>query len=390
MKVRHLARRLPALLLAAVVGAASPTLSAADTAYKVGFINSLSGPYASLGVSYAKGFKAGYALQQDIGGHKIEVISIDDRSDPTAAVQAMRKLVTEDHVDVILGSSNTANDTAMATEARKLKVPMIALAPIMLGGDKATWTITVPQPIPLMVDIVVKRMKADGVKTLGTIAFSDASGDLFTAAVKKAAGAEGIEVVADERYDTSASSVTGQITQILRKHPDAVMNLGAGSPGALPMLALAQQRYQGRVYGDPPLLSDSFVRLAGAAGNGLVVSAGAGVVAEQLPESNPIRAVALKFDEMFRKANHEAPTDAFTSYAYDGWLLFLNAAERVPKNLSPGTPEFRAALRDALYSTKELVGAQGIYNFHPGDTFGVDQRAMVLVKLENGKWIYSP
>ena len=75
-------------------------------------------------------------------------------------------------------------------------------------------------------------------------------------------------------------------------------------------------------------------------------------------------------------------------------FLCLNlAAASVPvalKKAQPGTPEFRAALRDALEGVQELPGAHGIFSMSPNDHLGLDQRARVMVKIENGGWKYQP
>ena len=68
--------------------------------------------------------------------------------------------------------------------------------------------------------------------------------------------------------------------------------------------------------------------------------------------------------------------------------MFADAATRAKGE--PGTPEFRLALRDAIASTKEVVGTHGVYNFKPGNLYGVDERARVIVKLQNGLWKLVP
>ena len=60
------------------------------------------------------------------------------------------------------------------------------------------------------------------------------------------------------------------------------------------------------------------------------------------------------------------------------------------KKAQPGTPEFRAALRDALEKAQRVHGAHGIFNMSPTDHLGLDQRARVMVKIENGAWKYQP
>ena len=60
------------------------------------------------------------------------------------------------------------------------------------------------------------------------------------------------------------------------------------------------------------------------------------------------------------------------------------------KKAQPGTPAFRAALRDALEQVKELPGAHGVFNMSPTDHLGLDQRARVMVTIHNGTWKFQP
>lgn len=377
-------------LAAAAAGLLLTTGAAVHAAnYKVGFITSLSGPEAGLGVAYQKGMKAAYAYQSEVNGRKITLIQMDDETNPTVADRDAHKLVNQEHVDVIIGTANVPDSTAIASVAYRLKTPMIALAPIALQGERASWTVTVPQPVPLMVDAVMKRAKADGVKTVAVIGFADAAGDLFSGAVHAAAKREGIAVVADERFATSDTSVTGQILRILQKHPDAIVDTGAGGPGALPVLELAKLGRKIPVYGTHAMMSEDFVRIAGKAGDGVVAPAGPFMVAAQLPSSNPMRQISLDFGHVYERVNHEVADQAFPSYSFDAWLIFLDAVKRVPPNVQPGTEAFRAALHEALYNTRELIGTQAIYNFRPGDTYGVDARAAVMVRLQGGKWVLA-
>jgi len=234
---------------------------------------------------------------------------------------------------------------------------------------------------------VVDRMKQNGVKTVGYIGFSDAWGDLVYDALMKAAPGAGIQVVSNERYARADQSVTGQVLKIVALRPDAVMTGGAGTPGALPFLALTERGFKGGVYGQHGLINPDFIRVAGPAGQGALMPTGPVIVAEQLPASNPIRAVSMAFREAYQKVNGAPPTDAFSAYAFDAWLIFVDAAQRAmaAKN-EPGTPQFRVALRDAIVTTKELVGTHGVYNFKPDSRYGSDERARVVVKLEKGQW----
>jgi branched-chain amino acid transport system substrate-binding protein len=357
---------------------------------KVGLSVSLSGPNASLGVPYSKGMQAAVAYKPEINGRKVQLIVLDDGSDPTTAGRNARKLIDEEKVDVIMGTSGAPSAMAMAQVARETKTPMIALTPLALQGADAEWTVTVAQPTDLMVAAVVDRMKKSGVKTVAYIGFSDTWGDLVYNALMKATEPAGIKVVTNERYARADASVTGQVLKIVAARPDAVMTGGAGTPGALPYLALSERGFKGPVYGQHGLINADFVRVGGAAANGTQVPTGPVIVAEQLPANYPTRKVALDFRTVFQKVNNAPTTDAFSAYSFDGYLVFADAAARALPKAEPGTPAFRVALRDAIMSTKEVVGTHGVYNFKPGQVYGVDERARVIVKLENGAWKLVP
>ncbi|WP_234197074.1 MULTISPECIES: ABC transporter substrate-binding protein [Pseudacidovorax] len=377
-------------LAAGALAAAAVVAQAADL--KVGLSVSLSGPNSSLGVPYAKGMQAALAYKGEIAGRKVQLIVLDDGSDPTTAGRNARKLVEEDKVDVLMGTSGVPAAIAMAQVGRDAKVPMIGLTPIMLNPADNAWVMTVAQPTQLMIDAVVQRMKKDGVRSVGYIGFSDAWGDLVFTALNQAAKEAGIQVLGNERYARSDQSVTGQVLKLLAMRPDAVMTGGAGTPGALPFLALAERGFKGKVYGQHGLINPDFVRVVGAAGQGALMPTGPVIVAEQLPADHPTRKMGMAFRDIYQKVNNAPTSDAFSAYSFDGWLVFADAAQRVlaAGKTEPGTPEFRLALRDAIFSTREVVGTHGVYNFKPGDLYGVDERARVIVTLDKGQWKLVP
>ena len=363
------------------------------TDLKVGLSVSLSGPNSSLGVPYAKGMQAALAYKGEVGGRKIQLVVLDDASDPTVAGRNARKLVNEDKVDVLMGTSGVPSAIAIAQVGRDAKVPMIGLTPVMVNPAENSWVVTVAQPTQLMIDAVVERMQKDGVKNVGYIGFSDAWGDLVYDSLVKATQPVGIKVLGNERYARTDSSVTGQVLKLLAQRPDAIMTGGAGTPGALPFLALSERGYTGKTYGQHGLINPDFVRVVGNAGVGALMPTGPVIVAEQLPADSPTRKISMTYRESYQKTNGVVPSDAYSAYSFDGWLVFLDSAQRAlaKSKVEPGTPEFRQALRDAIFETKEVVGTHGVYNFKPGDLYGVDKRARVIVKLDKGgKWTLVP
>jgi branched-chain amino acid transport system substrate-binding protein len=246
--------------------------------------------------------------------------------------------------------------------------------------------ISIPQPPPLMVAAVVERMKQDHVKKTAYIGFSDSWGDLVYDALMKNAPGAAIDVLTNERYARADTSVTGQTLKIIAARPDAVITGGSGTPGALPYLALAERGYKGGLYGTHALINPDFVRVGGAAVEGVIAPTGPVIVAEQLPDSNPTKKLSLAFRDAYQKVNNSPAGDAFSAYSFDAWLVLLDAAKRALQKAQPGTEEFHATFNDAMQSAAEVVGTHGVYTYKPGGYFGVDERARVLVQLQKGKW----
>ena len=381
--------------ICAAAAALSLTLGATATRAEivVGFVTGLSGPISSIGIPNAKGIAAGAAYRSEVGGETVRIIQLDDASDPTAAVRNTRKLVEQEKVDFLIGTSGAPQTVAMATVATELKVPMIAISPIAepAKSDGGPWVVQIPHPQKLLAQGVVADMKRRNVKTVGFIGFSDALGDLMHDSLTAAAQEAGIKVINNERYARTDTSVMPQVLKTMAARPDAIMVGGTATPGALPVLALSERGYKGPIYGNNGMISTDFLRVAGKAAEGLICPTGPVAVAEQLPEGNPIKPIALAYRAAYEKANGSKPTDGFSAYAFDGWVIFTDAARRaLESGAKPGTPAFKEALRQALMSSKEVVGTHAVYNFTPHSSFGVDQRSRVLVKIEQGGWKLLP
>lgn len=350
---------------------------------KVGVITGATGPGASLGIPYKNTFSV---LPKTLGGQAVQYVVMDDATDPTNAVKLARKLITEDKVDLVIGSSSVPAATAITDVSAELKTPQIALSPVGGAASKNPWVFSVPQPVSIMMGAVADHMKANGVKTVGYIGFADSWGDLVLSGLKAHVDSAGVKVVAEERYARLDTSVAGQVLKVLAANPDAVVLGGSGTPGALPNVTLAERGYKGRVYHNHGVINKDFLRVGGKALDGAFAPTGPVMVAEQLPDSNPIKKVALEFTKAYEGSFGPGSRNAFAAYSYDAYLLADSAVAVAAKKAKPGTPEFRQALRDALEGTKGVVGTHGIYSMTATDHAGVDNRARVLVRVESGDW----
>ncbi|CAM5335198.1 ABC transporter substrate-binding protein [Eoetvoesiella caeni] len=372
---------------ALAVGLLSAGAMAQAADLTIGVILPLSGPIAAQGISTTKGIKAGIEYQDTVKGHKIKMIQLDDASNPSLSTRNAHKLISQDNVDVLIGTGGVPGAMAMATVSRESKTPMVSFTPIGLGGDKAEWVVTTAQSGETMVSAVVDEMKRNGVKSVGYIGFADAWGDVAFAALKKFSAEAGIKVVADERYARADSSVAAQVLKVMAAKPDAVLGGGAGTPGALPYIGLHDRGYKGAIYGTHAILSPEFVKLVGDAGEGLIVPTGPALVGDQLPASNPSKAIIDDYRKAYKAANGEEPYDVFSAYAFDAWLVVTKAAERVPADIQPGTEAYRLALRDAIKTTKALPATEGVFTYSPASSFGDAKDSVVIVKLQKGKWL---
>lgn len=357
---------------------------------KVGVILPLSGPVAAQGLSTVEGLKAGVEYVNTVNGHQLKIIQLDDASNPSLTTRNARKLISQDKVDVLIGTGSVPGAMALATVSREEKTPLVSFTPIQLNDDAAHWAVTTAQSGFVMVSAVVDEMKRNGVKTVGYIGFADAWGDVAYAALQKYAKEAGIEVVANERYARADNSVAAQVLKVMAAKPDAVLGGGAGTPGALPYIGLHERGYKGAIYGTHAILSSEFVQLVGEAGEGLLVPTGPALVGEQLPADNASKAIIDDYAKAYKAVHNEEPHDVFSAYAFDAWLVVAEAVKRVPADIEPGTPEYRTALRDAIKSTSKLAATEGVFTFSPNTAYGTDKDSVVIVKLEKGDWKLQP
>jgi branched-chain amino acid transport system substrate-binding protein len=316
----------------------------------------------------------------------VRYIILDDASDPTNAAKNARKLVSEDKVDALMGSNGVPSAVQMAQVAAEAKIPMMVLTPANLSAQVLHWSFIVPQSTELMMGAIAQQLKARGVKTVGYIGYTDTWGDLVYKAIESHAAASGFKVVTNERYARADTSVTGQILRIISVNPDAVVVGGSGTGGALPHVALVERGYKKPIYHNHGTVNAEFIKVGGKAVGGAVAVTGPLVVPEELPDSSPTKKVSLGFTKRYESTFGAGTRNAFAGYAYDGMLLLNAAAPEALKKAKPGTAEFREALRAALENVRDVVGTHGVYNMDPKNHNGLDERARVVVHVENGAW----
>ena len=371
------------LMTAVAVAGLLVATGAARAQIKLGAIMSISGPGAAMGVGYKGAFEL---FPSEIAGQKVEYIIRDDATDASTGYAIAQKMIAEDHVDAIIGPSLTATDAAVAPLANQAKVPMLAMAPYEYDPQKQPYTFNDAQPLSLIVAKVFTYMKAHDVKNIGYIGFSDGWGDQVFAATKASASADDIKILTDERYARTDTTCEAQALKLISAHPQAIMMGNSATPAALPVVALRHRGYKGTIYGNHGIVSPAFIKVGGASVNGVIAATSPVVVADQLPDSNPVKPVAAKFVKDYMAKFPGQGVGPFAGYSYDAFLLLQAAIPQALKAGKPGTEEFRVALSDALEKTHELVGVSGVYTMSPTNHNGQDSRAAVLVEVKDGEW----
>lgn len=357
----------------------------------VGVTVSATGPAASLGIPE----KNTVALMpKTIAGQKVNYVVLDDASDTTAAVSNTRKLIADNKVDVILGSTTTPNSLAMIDAVAEAQTPMISIAASALivepQDGKKRWVFKTPQNDIMMSLAIAEHMANNKIKTVAFVGFSDAYGEGWYKEFAKATDLKKLQIVANERYSRTDTSVTGQVLKIMAAKPDAVLVAGSGTPAALPQKTLKERGYTGKMYQTHGVANADFLRVGGKDVEGTFLPAGPVLVAEQLPADHPVKKSALAYVQAYEAAYGKGSVSTFGAHAWDAGLLMTAAVPVALKKAQPGTPAFRSALRDALENIKDLPGAHGIFNTSPTDHLGLDQRGRVMVKIEGGTWKYQP
>lgn len=354
---------------------------------KVGVIASSTGPTAIVGIPQKN---TAALLPTEIAGQKVEYIVLDDASDPTNAVTGVKKLLSEHKVDALIGPTTTPAALAILDFVAESKTPLLTTvgssAVITPLDDKKKWVFKTTQNDDLIAEAVLAHMTASGVRSVGFVGFNDPYGEnwykVFSAMAEKA----GLQIVASERYSRTDQSVTGQVLKLITAKPDAVFIAATGGPAVLPQAGLLEKGFKGKVYQTHGVATNDFIKLGGKAVEGTLMAGGPMLVAEDLPATNPIKAVAQSYIKAYEAKFGVGSTSTFGANTWDAGLLLQKAIPEALKKAKAGTSEFRIALRDALERSREVVGTQGVFNMSAQNHNGMDQRARVMMTVKAGKW----
>ncbi|NMM21695.1 MAG: ABC transporter substrate-binding protein [Rhodoferax sp.] len=356
---------------------------AAQADITIGVSLPLTGPASGLGIPANNQIKL---WPTTIAGEKVRVIVLDDATDPTNGVKNAKRFVTDEKVDIIMGSVATPVAIPMAGVAAEAETVQLSFSPAVLPAGKDGWTFRMPQSNAVMAHAMIGLMKKQGVKTVGFLGYTDAYGESWLKDFTAEADKNGIKVVATERFARSDTSVTAQALKLAAANPDAMLIVASGSGAAMPHMAVVERGYKGKIYQTHAAASRDLMRVGGKAVEGAYVVSGPAVIAEQLPDSHPSKKVAIAFVQQYEKVYGVGSRNQFAGHAYDAMLVMEKVVPMALKKAKPGTKEFRAALRDAMETMGRTVVSHGVLNWTKDDHWGYTPETGVMLKVVNGDW----
>jgi branched-chain amino acid transport system substrate-binding protein len=317
-----------ALLLGSAIAPAAAQI-------RIGLMVSATGPTSAIGIPQKN---TGDILPATIGGMRVDYISLEDGGDTTRAVQNVKKLISENRIDALIGPSTTPNAFAILDVIAEAKVPMMATvgtsAVVEPLDDKKRWVFKTTQNDDLIAAALLKHMTKKGVRTVGFIGFNDPYGEnwlkVFSALGEKA----GVKVAAIERYARNDSSVTGQTLKLIAARPDAVLVAAVGGPAVLPQATLREQGFKGTIYQTHAVATDDFIKLGKDKVESTVLAAGPMLVIDEIPDTNPTKKVAQAYIAAYEKQFGTKPA-TFGANTWDAGLLLERAIPVALKSAAP-------------------------------------------------------
>ena len=366
---------------------AVPGTAAAQDVYKIGAIFSITGPGSSLGIPERD---TAAMLETEInarGGIKgpdgkarpVKIVIYDDASDETKAVLAAKKLIDEDKVVAIVGTTLSGTSLAILDTVQKAEVPLVscaAAAKIVEPAAERKWVFKTPQSDALIVGVLVDHLKAKGLTTVGWLNVDYAFGQLGWLAFEKAAQKAGLTIVANEKFGQKDVDITAQLTRVKVANPQAVIIWSIPPSASIATKNFADLGLKMPLFQSHGVGNKRYIDLAGPGANGVVFPAGKLLVAEHLTDQDPQKPVLLAYAKDFEAKF--GPRNTFGGHAWDAVKLVAAAIEKAGAD--------RARVRAALEQTKNFVGITGVFDFSPTEHNGLDRRAVTMIQIVDGQW----
>jgi branched-chain amino acid transport system substrate-binding protein len=313
-------------------------------------------------------------------GRKLQLISYDTGGDAEKARTFAKRLIEQDKVDVLLGGSTTGETMAVIPLVEAAQIPFISFGgAVVVVEPVKKWVFKTPQTDRMACEKIFVDMQSRKLSKIALISGNGGFDKSMRAECLKVAAKYHIEVIADETYGAGDTDMTAQLTKI-KSTPgvQAVLNAGFGPGPAIVTKNYRQIGITVPFYQSHGVASKEFIKLAGAAAEGVRLPASALLVADTLPASDPQRAVLVSYKHEY-ESHFKSDVSAFGGHAWDGLMLAVEAIKK-----AGGTD--KAKVRDAIESTRGFIGIDGVFNMSPSDHMGLNLSAFRMLEIKGGNW----
>jgi branched-chain amino acid transport system substrate-binding protein len=349
--------------------------------YVVGGIFSISGPASYLGEPERNSLEMvveAVNAKGGINGHPIKLTIYDDEGDVTKARLHATKLAQDKKCLAVIGPSLTHTSMTALEITQKAKLPLISCAAgigITSPAKDRFWVFKTAQTDKMAVERIYQYLQKTNIKQVAILTVSTGFGVSGKGQLLTLAPNYGIQVVAQEVFGEKDTDMTPQLTKLRGSTAQAVICWGTGPAPALVAKNMKQLGITLPLIQSHGVASKKFIELAGDAGDGIILPAGKLVIWQQLPDTDPQKAVCKEYADKYH-AKFKAPESSFGGYAYDAIRMLNKALAKAGNN--------RDKIRNELEGLKNFVGISGIFNMSPEDHNGLAPTAFVMVKIEKG------
>lgn len=368
------------------MGACSEKSSSSKDKIKIGAVIDASGGSAPLGKGEEETIKmlvAGVNKDGGINGKKIELISIDSKSDQNEAVLATKKLIEQEKVDAIIGGTISGNSLAMIPLVEKAGIPYISLAASKQvnnpdDGSARKWTFKTAQGDDVVIPKLLEYLKSQGLTEVAWLGVANSYGTSGHEEFEKLSSKYGIHAVIEEEFEATVNDAKAMLTKVKKANPQAIIVWGTAKESAVITKNIRELGMDTPIIESHGIGSQDFIDLAGEAAKGVVFPAGKLLVVDKLDSSDKQKSVLVQYKEAFEKEYKKGPS-TFGGHAWDAFQILKQALEK------SGTD--KEAIRDSFEKTNGFVGISGVFNMSSDDHNGLTSDSLIMVKIdENGKW----
>jgi len=374
-----------AVMAAIGVWAYAAETTAAPAPIKVGAIFGVTGPAAYLGAPEQK--TAEMVVDKinaagGVDGHKIVLIVKDSGAKPENAISMAKQLIDEEKVLAIIGPSTSGESMAIKNICQEAKTILISCAAAETIVDPvASYVFKTPQKDSDAAKLIFKTMKEMGISKIGVIASNDGFGDGGKMQLAKYAGEFGITIAISESYAKDATDLTDLLTKVKGQEVQAVVNWSIVPAQSLVAKTMKQIGLDVQLFQSHGFGNIKYVEAGGPATNGTLFPCGRLLVAEELPSSDPQKAILMEYKKDY-ETKYKEDASTFGGHAYDALLLLTDA---IKKAGSTDTDK----VRDALENLKGVVGTAGVFNMSATDHNGLSPDAFSLLTVKDGKFAFA-